>query len=64
MAELERIVARMEQGDLKLEESLKLFERGTQLARDCRGSLDAAELRVRSLAELPEAGPSDEQDDT
>ena len=56
MAELEGIVERMEQGDLKLEESLKLFERGTRLARDCRGSLDAAELKVRSLLEEPADG--------
>lgn len=49
LKELEAIVARMERGDLPLEESLSLFERGTQLTRDCRGALDRAELRVRNL---------------
>ena len=49
MQELESIVAQMEKGDLRLEDSLKLFERGTQLARSCRKSLDTAELKVRTL---------------
>lgn len=51
LKELESIVARMERGDLPLEESLSLFERGTQLTRDCRTALDRAELRVRNLLE-------------
>lgn len=49
LKELEEIVARMERGDLPLEESLKLFERGVALTRECRSSLDSAELRVRNL---------------
>lgn len=49
MLELETIVAQMEKGDLRLEDSLKLFERGTQLARSCRRSLDTAELKVKTL---------------
>ena len=49
MQELEAIVAQMEKGDLRLEDSLKLFERGTHLARSCRKSLDTAELKVRTL---------------
>lgn len=49
LKELEEIVARMERGDLPLEESLQLFERGVVLTRECRGSLDSAELRVRKL---------------
>ncbi|MGQ0529467.1 MAG: exodeoxyribonuclease VII small subunit [Panacagrimonas sp.] len=49
MQELEGIVAQMEKGDLRLEDSLKLFERGTQLARSCRKSLDTAELKIRKL---------------
>lgn len=53
MQELEAIVAQMEQGELRLEDSLKLFERGTALARSCRTSLDTAELKVRSLLETP-----------
>ncbi|MGQ0696998.1 MAG: exodeoxyribonuclease VII small subunit [Panacagrimonas sp.] len=56
MQELETIVAQMEKGDLRLEDSLKLFERGTQLARSCRKSLDTAELKVRNLLDEDEGG--------
>ena len=49
MQELEGIVTQMEKGDLRLEDSLRLFERGTRLARSCRKSLDTAELKVRTL---------------
>lgn len=49
MKELEDIVTRIEHGELKLEESLRLFERGTQLAQECRKSLETADLRVRKL---------------
>lgn len=51
LKELEAIVARMERGDLPLEESLGLFERGMGLTKECRTSLDQAELRVRKLLE-------------
>jgi len=47
--ELEETVRRLEAGDLSLEESLALFERGTQLAEQCNALLDRAELRVRQL---------------
>src|ERR1700751_1575640 len=57
LKELEDIVARMERGELPLEESLKLFERGVALTRECRGSLETAELRVRKLLQAePEPG--------
>ncbi|MDD3762870.1 MAG: exodeoxyribonuclease VII small subunit [Nevskiales bacterium] len=57
MTELEAIVEALERGDLRLEESLQRFERGVALARQCRGSLDAAELKVRNLLQAdPEAG--------
>jgi exodeoxyribonuclease VII small subunit len=51
LKELEAIVARMERGDLPLEEALGLFERGMGLTKECRTSLDQAELRVRKLLE-------------
>jgi len=51
LKELENIVARMERGDLPLEESLTLFERGMVLTQECRSSLDHAELRVKNLLE-------------
>lgn len=49
LKELEDIVAAMEREDLPLEESLKLFERGVILTRECRSSLSSAELRVKNL---------------
>ncbi|MDB5967650.1 MAG: xseB [Hydrocarboniphaga sp.] len=49
LTELEGIVERMERGDLKLEESLQLFERGVRLTRQCRNSLETAELKVKNL---------------
>jgi len=48
---LEDIVARLEAGDLSLDESLALYEQGQQLARHCSQLLDAAELRVQQLNE-------------
>lgn len=51
LAELESIVGRIESGELPLEESLRLFERGTTLARQCRQALQTAELRVQNLLE-------------
>jgi exodeoxyribonuclease VII small subunit len=47
--ELEQLVARMEGGDLSLDESLASFERGIGLYRHCQQALDKAELRVRLL---------------
>ena len=51
LKELEEIVAAMERGDLPLEKSLQLFERGTQLSRLCQRALAAAELRIKTLLE-------------
>ncbi|HET7011848.1 MAG TPA: exodeoxyribonuclease VII small subunit [Anaerolineales bacterium] len=48
--ELEGLVASLESGDLPLEESLKLFERGRLLASRCSQLLEQAELRLRQLA--------------
>jgi len=53
LGELESIVGRIESGELPLEESLRLFERGTSLARQCRQALQTAELRVQNLLENP-----------
>ncbi len=51
--ELESIVAKLEAGDLSLDESLALFERGTELAKKCTEMLDKAELRIKEL--VPQA---------
>lgn len=47
--ELEQLVSRMEQGDLGLDDSLKSFERGVALYRNCQTALEQAELRVKLL---------------
>ncbi|MGQ0540854.1 MAG: exodeoxyribonuclease VII small subunit [Blastocatellia bacterium] len=47
--ELEKIVKQLEDGDLPLEESLKLFEDGVKLSRDCRDRLAKAERRIEVL---------------
>ena len=49
MLELEQIVTEMEKGDIPLEESLKKFERGIQLARQSQQQLKAAEQKVQIL---------------
>lgn len=49
--ELEQIVEQLESGDLALEESLTLFERGQSLARYCNEQLETATLRVEQLTE-------------
>lgn len=47
--ELEAIVKKLEEGDMPLEESLELFERGVRLSRDCRDRLTKAERRIELL---------------
>ena len=49
--ELEQLVAKMEQGDLGLDDSLKSFERGIGLYRQCQTALEQAELRVKLLTD-------------
>ena len=49
LEELESIVGRLETGDLTLEETLKLFERGQALAARCEETLYQAELRLEAL---------------
>ena len=47
--ELERIVKQLEDGDMPLEDSLKLFEQGVRLSRECRERLTNAERRIEVL---------------
>lgn len=49
LKELENIVKQLEDGDLELEESLKLFEDGVRLSRECRERLTNAERRIEVL---------------
>lgn len=51
MAELEKLVAQMEAGDLSLDASLQAFERGVMLTRQCQQALNQAELRVQALTD-------------
>jgi exodeoxyribonuclease VII small subunit len=51
LAELEALVARMEAGDLPLEEAMRSFERGVQLTRECQAALQAAQQRVQVLTQ-------------
>jgi len=58
IAELETIVKTLEDGDLALEKSLALFERGVQLSRFCHTKLEEAERRVDILNERGEIKPA------
>ena len=58
IAELEGIVRTLEEGDLALERSLELFERGVQLSRFCHAKLEAAEHRIEILNERGEVRPA------
>lgn len=49
LGRLEEIVAKMESGELSLEDSLKLFEEGVKLSRECNGQLSDAEQKVQIL---------------
>jgi exodeoxyribonuclease VII small subunit len=49
LEELERVVKDLEKGDLPLEKSLELFERGMALSADCKKQLEEAEMRVEVL---------------
>ena len=51
LSELEEIIGKMESGDLSLEESLKYFEKGIKLHRQCHSALRSAEQRISVLSE-------------
>ena len=55
--ELEGIIAKLESGEMPLEESVTLYERGRQLSAHCQALLDKAELRVNKLGEDGEVEP-------
>ena len=58
IAELETIVKKLEEGDLALEQSLALYERGVQLSRFCHAQLEQAEKRIEILNERGELKPA------
>ncbi|HJP12484.1 MAG TPA: exodeoxyribonuclease VII small subunit [Gammaproteobacteria bacterium] len=51
LSQLEEIIGKMESGDLSLEESLKYFEKGIKLHRQCHSALSSAEQRISVLSE-------------
>jgi exodeoxyribonuclease VII small subunit len=68
ITELEKIVKQLEEGDLALDKSLALFERGVELSRYCHDQLGAAQKRIELLTERGTltdashlAGPDDER---
>jgi exodeoxyribonuclease VII small subunit len=58
VAELESIVKKLEDGELTLEQSLGLYERGVQLSRFCHARLEEAERRIEILNERGELKPA------
>jgi exodeoxyribonuclease VII small subunit len=60
IGELEGIVKKLEEGDLALEASLKLYERGVHLSRFCHARLEEAERRIEVLSERGDLKPFDE----
>ena len=63
MQRLEQIVRAMERGDVALEESMKLFQEGTELVRSCGKLLDDAELQVKKIMAAPDGSPAEEEFD-
>ena len=57
MQRLEQIVRAMERGDVPLEESLKLFQEGTELVRGCGKLLDDAQLQIRKVMTAADGSP-------
>ena len=57
MQRLEQIVRAMERGDVPLEQSLQLFQEGTNLVRSCGKLLDEAELQVKKVMTAPDGSP-------
>ena len=63
MSLLEQIVRTMERGEVALDESLKLFQEGTELVRNCEKLLDDAQLQVTKIMTAPDGSPVEERFD-
>ena len=61
MQRLEQIVRAMERGDVALDESLKLFQEGTELVRSCQNLLDNAELQIQKVTAAADGSPQMEE---
>lgn len=62
LTRLEEIVAKMEAGDLPLEDSLKFFEEGVKLSQDCNKQLAQAEQKVKVLLSIDGNGNANTED--
>lgn len=62
LSRLEEIVQKMERGELALDESLKLFEEGVKLSRDCHAQLTKAEAQVKKLVSVDDKGQAVTED--
>lgn len=62
LSRLEEIVAKMESGNLSLEDSLKLFEEGVKNSRECQKQLSEAEEKVKVLLRVNSDGTMETQD--
>ena len=60
MLRLEQIVRAMERGDVALEESLKLFQEGTELVRSCGKQLEEAKMQVTKITAGADGAPQEE----
>jgi exodeoxyribonuclease VII small subunit len=63
LAELNQLVNTMESGDISLEDSLKHFERGIQLTRQCQKALEEAQQKISILSEKENLEPYTPQDE-
>lgn len=54
---LEQIVRILERGDAQLDDSLKLFQEGTELVRACGQLLDEAQMQIKKVMTAPDGSP-------
>ncbi|WP_111732776.1 exodeoxyribonuclease VII small subunit [Roseovarius amoyensis] len=58
MKELEEVVTKLERGDVALEDSIRLYERGAELKKRCEDKLKAAEEKVATITLDPDGNPT------
>ena len=56
LGRLEQIVEKMEDGDISLDDSLKMFEEGVKLSSECQAQLSQAEQKVNLLLKVDQSG--------
>lgn len=63
LAELEGIVAQLERGEVELEKSIAIYERGAELKKHCEARLRSAELKVEQIVQGADGKPATESAD-